>query len=490
MYYHLYEDLKLRSKGDVYIGVVGPVRTGKSTFISKFIDKFVLPNVTNAYDLNRCRDEMPQSADGVTIMTTEPKFIPSQSVGVNIDGVEFNVRLVDCVGFMVDGALGAIENDQPRMVKTPWSNTKIPLIEAASIGTKKVINEHSTFAIMLTSDGSFTDLKRSDYKNAEKRTIAELKKSKKPFVIVLNTANKNQQEVKVLKEKMEREYKKEVLTMDVLNMTEEDTKNILMQALNEFPIERIDVVFPPFLKALKIDDSIIVEITDELMRALNGVEKIGQFKKDVVLFENSEHFEPIIASNINMSNGVVEIQIVPKQGLFFEVLSTQCGQEIKSDYELVSVLKTLTDVKSKYDKIAAALNQVDETGYGVVVPSMDEMELMEPEIVKKNGSCAVKLKAKAPSLHIMKVDVETEVSPIMGGEKQSEDFANFLLKEFEENPTNIWQTNMFGKSLESLVNEGLNSKLTSMPENLQLKLRRTIGKIINQGKGGIICILL
>lgn len=486
----IYTDIVKRTNGDVYIGVVGPVRCGKSTFIQNFIKNFVLDNITNKHDRERAKDELPQASAGNMVMTTKPQFVPNEAVKVKINNTQMSVRLIDSVGFMVEGADGATDNGKPRLVKTPWSESEMTFAQAAIIGTEKVIKDHSTIAVAVTTDGSFGSIPRENFADAEKRTIQQLKETGKPFVVILNTSNPNSEETVALKNKLSKEYESPVVPMNVNELKKEDVDKIMTEILKEFPIEVVNIKMPKWLKPLSNDNPTIKEILDEINNALTGVNRIGEYETNKVLFENSNCFEPILNNNIELGTGEITFEIVPKEGLFYNVLSEQCGTDIHDDFELVNCLKDLTYAKKKYDKIRQALNNVDENGYGIVVPSMDEMELKEPEIVRQGGKCGVKLKASAPSLHIMKVDVETEVSPIMGGYEQSEDLAKYLLQEFENNPQGIWQTNMFGKSLESLVNEGINSKLNSMPANLQNKLRKTLGRIVNEGKGGILCILL
>ncbi len=486
----IYTDIAKRTNGDVYIGVVGPVRCGKSTFIQKFIQNFVLNNITNKHDRERANDELPQAGEGTIVMTTKPQFVPAEAVRVKIGNTAMSVRLIDCVGYMVEGALGAEENGKPRLVKTPWNKQPIPFVQAAVIGTEKVINEHSTIALAITTDGSFTNIPHKNYVEAEKRTVSQLRETGKPFVMILNTTNPTDEKTIALVNELKKEYSAPVLPINVNELKKEDVDNIMTEILNEFPLEVVNIKMPKWLKPLSPDNATIKEILDTVTNAINDVSKVGDYNGNKVLFENSESFEPILNSNIELGSGEVTFDIVPKEGLFYKVLSDQCGTEIKDDYELVNSLKDLTSAKLKYDKLASALNQVNETGYGIVIPSIDEMELKEPEIVRSGGRCGLKLKASAPSLHIMKVDVETEVQPIMGGYEQSEDLIKYLMQEYENNPQGIYKTNMFGKSLESLVNEGLNSKLTSMPVNLQNKLRKTLSRIVNEGKGGILCILL
>ncbi len=486
----IYSDIAMRTNGDVYIGVVGPVRCGKSTFIQKFIQNFVLQNITNKHDRTRANDELPQASEGTMVMTTKPQFVPNEAVKIKVGSTSMSVRLIDSVGFMVDGATGAYENDKPRLVKTPWSNEAIPFVQAAVIGTEKVIKEHSTIAIALTTDGSFTNIPRANYVDAEKRTIATLKQTGKPFVVVLNTVNPTDEQVLSLKESMQQEYSVPVIAMNVNELNKDSVDKIMTEILKEFPLEVVNIKMPKWLKPLSEDNATIKEILDTVSDAIGESLRVGEYNSNKVLFENSDNFEPILNSNIELGSGAVTFEIVPKNGLFYRVLSEQCGTEIKDDFELVNCLKDLTYAKHKFDKLSSALEQVNETGYGVVVPTLDELELKEPEIVRQGGRCGVRLKATAPSLHIMKVDVETEVSPIVGGYEQSEELVKHLMQQFESNPQEIYKTNMFGKTLESLVSDGLNTKLNSMPVNLQNKLRKTLSRIVNEGKGGILCILL
>ena len=484
----IYKDIATRSGGAVYIGVVGPVRCGKSTFINKCMEELVLPNIDDKYDLTRINDELPQSADGTMIMTTKPQFVPSEPAEVTIDNINFKLRMIDCVGYFVEGAIGAEENDKPRLVETPWSKERIPFKDAATLGTKRVISEHSNIAILMTTDGSFSDIARDSYAKVETKLVKELKQNKKPFVVVLNSSKPQDKETQKLKANLQEKYKVPVVCCDVYNLSKGDIDNIMTNVLTQFPLEVVSVKIPNYLRALPKNHAIIKEIVDTVVNGINNAQTIGE--GNVALFEGSENFEPILSSNIQMGQGEVMYEVVAKDNLFYKVLSVQCGCDIANDFELINYLKELTQAKIAYDKLKQALNQVEDTGYGIVVPSLEEMELMEPEIVRHGSRCGVKLKANAPSLHIMKVNVQTEVSPIMGGVQQSEEMAQYLLKEFENNPKGIWQTNMFGKSLESLVNEDLNNKLTAMPVALQNKLRKTLSRIVNEGKGGLLCILL
>lgn len=487
---NIYKDIAKRSNGDIYLGVVGPVRTGKSTFITNFVNKLVLPNIVNEYDRERNFDELPQSANGKMVMTTQPKFIPSQAVKINVSDVEMKVRLVDCVGYMVDGAKGGEDEDIPRMVKTPWSDEEMPFSEAAEIGTKKVITDHSTIAVMVTCDGSFSSLPRENYVKAEEEVVSELKKTNKPFCIVLNTTSVEAEETKKLAESLKDKYQAPVVPVDVLNLNETDVASIMEEVLKQFPIESIEVKLPKWMEALSFDDELIKEVIDQIKNLVDVDDKIGDFKLNGVLFENSENFEPLTDAKVKLDEGTINITIEPKPQLFYKVLSKQSGLDIVDDYALISYLKELTYAKSEFDKVKEALESVHETGYGVVYPKQDDIILEEPELTKQSGKYGVKIKAKAPSLHIMRVDVDAEVSPIVGTQNQSEDLIKFLKEEQENNPDGIWQTNLFGKSLQSLINDGVNSKITLMPQDAQRKMRKTLTRIVNEGKGGIICILL
>jgi len=485
----IYKEIAQRSGGDIYLGIVGPVRVGKSTFITNFVEKLILPNIANIHNKQRTIDELPQSATGKSVMTTQPKFVPNNAVKIKIEDTVMNLRLIDCVGYMVKGAV-VNDGDKPRMVKTPWSDMEMTFEEAGELGTKKVINEHSNIAILVTTDGSFTDIPRVNYADAEEKVVAELKASKKPFVIVVNSTNPTSKETENLRKSLQNKYECSVLAQDLLRLSEENIVEIFDSILKEFPINSIMVKMPQWLDALPFDHKLIQEIVAEIKLATEGVDKIGDFKLTKNLFTASENFEEVTGAKIILGEGNIAIDIEPKPQLFYKVLSEQCETEIVDDYHLISHIKELTYAKKQYDKIKVALDKVNETGYGVVFPTLTEMKLEDPEIVKQGSKFGVRLKASAPSLHIMRVDINTEVSPIVGTEQQSEELVKYLLAEFENDPQGIWETNMFGKSLHMLVNEGLNNKLSAMPVDAQKKMRKTLGRIINEGKGGIICILL
>ena len=489
--YQIYEDIQNRTNGDIYVGVVGPVRVGKSTFISEVMKKLVLPNIEDKNTRQRAIDELPQSADGKTVMTTQPRFVPNEAVKIAVaENVNLKVRLIDCVGYLVSGAMGTTENDKPRLVKTPWSQEEMPFEEAAEMGTRKVIEDHSTIGVVVTTDGSVTDIERANYIDAEEKVVAQMKECGKPFVIVLNCKAPSSNESKRLVQNLSEKYDAQVVAVNVAEMKETDVDRIFEKVLMEFPVKSVKVEMPKWLQALNFSNSIITEIAREIKNFANGIRKIGDAKRDSVVFSESECFEPITFSNVEMGEGVVRFTIIPKENLFYKVLSDECGFEIKDDYELVSYIKGLAVAKTEYDKLKDALDQVEETGYGIVVPSKDEYELQAPEVVKQGGRYGVKIKASAPSLHIIKVDVETEVTPLVGTEMQSQDLVEYLNEKFEAEPESIWETNLLGKSLSSLVDDNISAKIVMMPADAQRKMKKTLGRIINEGKGGVLCILL
>ena len=489
--FSIYEDIAKRTNGDIYIGVVGPVRCGKSTFITQFMQNLVVPNIKDKNSKERTIDELPQSADGKTIMTTQPRFIPNKAAEISVrDNVKMKVRMIDCVGYLVEGALGYEENQKVRLVKTPWTEEEIPFEEAAEIGTKKVIQEHSTIGIVMTTDGTITEIPRSSYIKAEERIVAEMTAQNKPFIIVLNSKIPKAEETKRLAKSLESKYEVPVLTLDVLKLDEKGIDDIFEKILLEFPIKSLKVQTPLWMQALPYDHPIITSLITEIKKFGEEANKIGQIDRTNAVFLDSEDFEPVVVSSIQMGEGKIYFNVTPKPGLFYKVLSDQCGFNITDDFYLISYIKQLSHAKKEYDKIKVALEEVKEKGYGVVMPNAEDMSLEDPEIVRQGSKFGVKLRASAPSLHIMSVDIETEVNPLVGSQAQSEELVKYLMSEFEQNPKDIWKTEMFGKSLSSLVNEGINAKLHTMPLEAQRKMRRTLSRIINEGKGGIICILL
>ena len=487
----LYQDIAKRTDGDIYVGVVGPVRTGKSTFIKKFMDLLVIPNIDNEYKKNRAKDELPQSAGGKTIMTTEPKFVPNEAIEITLDNqLKFKTRLVDCVGYLVDNAIGYLEDDMPRMVKTPWSEEEIPFETAAEIGTKKVIEEHSTIGVLVTTDGTITDIPREDYIKAEERVVAELKAINKPFVILLNSAEPNSDYTQELAKKLSQKYNNSVIPINCADLNLDDINNIFSKVLYEFPVNRIAIKFPKWIDGLSSSHPLKKQLLDEIKNAFSDVLVLKDISSCTSSISSTDIISKTNLENIQLGTGNVNIKIELKDELFYKILSEITGVQIDNEGDLFSIISTLSSTKQKYDKIAYALEEVNAKGYGIVTPSIDELVLEEPEMVKQGSRFGVKLKATAPSIHMIKTNVTTEVSPIVGSEKQSEELVNYLLSGFENDPKQIWESNIFGKSLHELVNEGLQTKLSKMPEDAQIKLQETLERIVNEGSGGLICIIL
>ena len=464
---------------------------GKSTFIKRFMDLLVIPNIDNEYKKERARDELPQSAGGRTIMTTEPKFIPNEAVEITIgDNLKLKTRLVDCVGYLVNNAIGYLEDDMPRMVKTPWFDDEIPFEQAAEIGTKKVIQEHSTIGILVTTDGSFTDIPREDYIDAEERVVKELKELNKPFIIVLNSNDPFSDYTKSLAQKLEDKYQTSVIPTNCSELDMEDINDIFGKILYEFPIEKIDIDFPKWVDGLNDSHWLKEELYSEIKDAFKDIKILKQVNDSVSKLQNTQIITKTIIDEIKLGDGSVHVSINLLDELFYKILTEISGVSINNEGDLFSTITSLANIKHEYDKISYALEQVKATGYGIVTPGIDELILDEPEIVKQGSRFGVKLKARAPSIHLIKAEIETEVSPLVGSEKQSEELVNYLLSEFENDPEKLWESNIFGKSLHSLVNEGLQNKLSRMPEDAQGKLQETLERIVNEGSGGLICIIL
>lgn len=488
--FDIYSDIAKRTNGDIYVGVVGPVRTGKSTFISRFMQSSILSNIANVYERERTIDEMPQSGSGRTVMTMQPKFVPNEAVTVNFSkDVSAKVRLVDCVGYGVEGATGFEDDGTPRMVKTPWSDEEMPFAEAAEIGTKKVILEHSTIAVLVTTDGSITGISRESYVPAEERVVGELKEAGKPFIIVLNSRDPENEQTASLAEELKEKYGVRVLALDVSKIGTEEIENIFKNILLEFPLKQINFTLPKWILALPYEDEFIQSVLEQVKTSTANVSKIGDYETLFDMFEENPDLKRLQVSGLNLSTGEVSFEIPVDANLFYKTLSKECGTEISDDYHLLTLVKELVKAKSEYDKIKTALDSVKETGYGVVSPSIDELVLNEPEIVTKNGNSSLKLKATAPSLHIMRVDVESEICPAVGSSSEGS-LVNYMLSEFENNKEELWNKNMFGKPFNELVKDSIDAKLAGLPEEVQGKMRKTLTKIVNERKGGVICILL
>jgi len=487
----IYKDIAARTGGDIYIGVVGPVRTGKSTFIKRFMDQLVLPNITEEYKRERANDELPQSSSGRTIMTTEPKFIPEKGVEIKIDeNAGMNVRLIDCVGYIVPSSLGYIEGDQPRMVKTPWYDEPIPFNMAAEIGTQKVITEHSTIGLVITTDGSISDIPRSEYAEAEERVINELKAINKPFIVLLNCMYPESDDSVKTAQQISEKHNVTVLPVNCIDLNESDIRMILSRILYEFPVHEIDLHFPKWINSLPIDHWLRSDITEKIRNAAENIKKIKDIRQFEYAFENCDNVDRAKIRTIDLGQGSATVKIHIKNSLFYKILAETTGIMIEDELELMSKIKELAEIKAEYMRVKNALDEVEATGYGIVMPSLEELKLEEPEIMKQGGRYGVRLKASAPSIHMMRADIMTEVSPIVGSEKQSEDLILYLLEQFEDDPVKIWESNIFGKSLHELVNEGLHTKLARMPMDARTRIQETIERVINDGCNGLVCIIL
>lgn len=488
---NIYQDIATRTGGDIYIGVVGPVRTGKSTFIKCFMDRMVIPNIENVYIRERAKDELPQSGSGKTIMTAEPKFVPEDAVRISLDNnTSFQVRLIDCVGFMVPGAIGQFEGENPRMVSTPWFEEQIPLAQAAEIGTQKVIREHSTIGLVVTTDGTVGEIPRSDYVEAEERIVRELQQIDKPFCILLNTKDPYAPEAEALRQQLEEKYHVSCIAVNCMELEKNDIEDILNTVLHEFPVKEYCFTLPDWVTNLTGDTGIRDSIYQQILASCGGIRHIRETEDRIALLKECEYVENAHISGIDLGAGTVDVTVRVPQSYLYQLLSRECGETITNEAQLLPLLTQLTSIRREYDRLAGALEQVQQTGYGIVMPTVDQLRFEEPEIVRSGGKYGVKLRASAPSIHLIRADIETEIAPVVGSEKQSEDLVHYLLSEFEDNPQEIWKSNIFGKSLSDLVNEGLNNKLYRMPDSARCKLQETLQRIINEGSGGLICIIL
>lgn len=488
---NIYQDISTRTGGNIYIGVVGPVRTGKSTFTKRFMDTLVIPNIDDDYRRARANDELPQSAAGRTIMTTEPKFIPEDAVEINLgDNVTLSVRMIDCVGYIVNSALGYIEEDAPRMVKTPWFDTEVPFDTAAEFGTRKVITDHSTIGLVITTDGSISDIPREDYIEAEERVVSELQEINKPFIILLNCFEPDNPHSQQLAANLAQKYMVPVIPISCLELDETEIKRILAQILFEFPIREIKVDIPSWVVSLPKEHWLRSSVFETVSSQAGRIEKLREVQQLAENICSNEYITESRLTALDMGGGSAHLSVSIESGLFFRVLSEQTGVEISDEKALLMMFSELSGKQSEYERIAKAYEDVMENGYGIVMPTMEELTLEEPRIIKQSGKYGVKLRASAPSVHMMRIETCAEVTPLVGSEQQSEELVKYLLHEFEEDPVKIWQSDIFGKSVNELVNEGLHNKLYRMPADARKKLTETVEKIINDGCNGLICIIL
>ena len=488
--FDVYSDIKARTGGEIYIGVVGPVRTGKSTFIKRFMELMVLPGMEDTHARERTRDELPQSSAGKTIMTTEPKFIPKEAAQISLgEGIDVKVRLIDCVGFMVEGAAGHIENDAERQVKTPWFDTEIPFTEAAELGTRKVITDHSTIGLVVTTDGSIGEIKRNSYVPAEEKTIKELKSLNKPFLILLNSLRPYSEETKNLAAQMEEKYGVQVVPVNCEQLKTEDIKGILEQILKEFPVTEIDFSIPKWMEILPRDHW----LKEAVIQAVRDMMKKTVHMRDVSRFlppENGEAVKRVRILSMKMDDGSVQADIEVDEGHYYRILSEYVGMPIEGEYQLMQTLRELASMQREYEKVAGAVGQVRMKGYGVVTPDRSEIVLDEPQLVRHGNKYGVKMKAQAPSINLIKAQIETEIAPIVGNEQQAEDLIRYIKENAGQSEDGVWNTNIFGKSIEQIVEDGIQAKVSQMTEDCQIKLQDTLQKIINDSSGGMICIII
>ncbi len=488
--FNVYEDISKRSGGDIYIGVVGPVRTGKSTLIKRFMTELVIPNAEDGNLKKVMIDELPQSASGRTVMTTEPKFIPAKAAAVRIENATANIRFADCVGFITEGANGFEEDGKPRLVNTPWSKKPLPFTQAAELGTEKVISDHSTIGVLVTCDGSIADIPREGYVKAEEHTAARLKQSGKPFVIVLNCVAPESGSSQKLRAELEEKYGVAVLALNCEKMDASALLSILKAVLFEFPVTSLDVDIPEWMRFLPPDSSAISEILERIKSASQSVSKMRDCKAFESMLSDCKYWKGDTSINLNLSDGRAHVAAYVNDGVFFEMLSEIASEQISDEYTLMRYVRGTSEAKRNYDKIKDAFECAQVNGYGIVQPDDGDMSLEAPEVVHRGGNVGIKLRATAPSYHIVKVDVKGEVSPIMGSASQSEGIVQGMMTGFENNPESMWDTNVFGKSLRGMVKEGLAGKVTCMHDDTKSKMRRAITRIVNEGKGGVICIIL
>ena len=484
------KDISERTGGDIYLGVVGAVRTGKSTFIKKCIENLVVPNIKDEYERKRCLDEIPQTAQGKTIMTIEPKFVPSNAVTINIEDFTANIRLVDCVGYVIDAAKGYEDENGPRMVRTPWYDEEIPFVEAAEIGTEKVIRDHSTIGIVVTTDGSIGEISRKEYVEAEKTVIDELKEIGKPFIVVLNSAHPNNPETVDLARNLKEEYNVPVMPISVIDMNEKEIYNILKEALYEFPVLSVNVNMPDWIACLSHKHPLKKEYIDKIKESVTSVDKVRDVDTIIDHFSNTENISNAYLSEVNAATGEVTINLEAPDGLYNKILNDIIGDEINSKAKLISLFQEFNETKEEYDQFKEALKMVKQTGYGTSFPTLKDMKLATPEIIKQGTRYGVKLKAVAPSIHMVRVDVESTFEPIIGSEMQSKELIDHLMKNYDTDPDSVWKSEIFGRSLDVIVQEGIRGKLSLMPDNIRHKLQTTLTKVVNKGSNNMIAIVI
>lgn len=489
--FDIFKDIAERTGGDIYIGVVGPVRTGKSTFIKRFMDLLVIPNIADPHERQRAIDALPQAAAGKTIMTTEPKFIPDDGIEITVrENLKLRVRMVDCVGYTVEGALGYQEESGPRMVMTPWFPNEIPFQEAAEVGTRKVISEHSTLGLVITTDGSITDIPRAGYIQAEERVVAELKELGKPFIVILNSTKPMAQETLALAAQLETAYDVSVVPLNCADLTVEDINLVLEQVLYEFPVKEVNINLPKWIEEIEPPHWLRVKFEQAIHEAASNVRRLRDVDRILQRLSGHELVDKVALTTMDMGSGVARIELTAKESLFLDFLEEMSGYTLEDKRDVIRMMKELVVAKREYDRFETAIREVNEVGYGLVAPGVNDLVFEEPELIRQGGRFGVKLKAKAPSYHLIRADVEAEVTPIIGTEKQTEELVKYLMEQFEDDPNKIWQSNLFGKPLSDLMREGITNKLHRMPANAQTRLQETIQRIVNEGSGGLICIII
>lgn len=485
----VFENIATRTNGDIYLGVVGPVRCGKSTFITKFMQQLAIPNIENSYEQQRVIDELPQSADGTAVMTTQPKFVPSRAVNIKVGDANMRVRMIDCVGYMIDGVSGLEEGGHIRNVKTPWSDVEMPFDQAAEIGTRKVIVDHSTIAVVVTTDGTITELPRENYVAAEAKVIFELKQYGKPFVVVVNSKEPKSEKCQKICQEIREKFNVQVLGLDLDNLGTEDISAIFDGVLADFPVTGFKVNMPKWLQVMPANHAVIIDAVERLRRYTKTVRRISDNNPATICAE-SPYFSAVETSEIDVATGTIVYNLVPKNDLYFKLISKESGLNIENEQHLMAYIQKAAGKAKEYDKLKDAIDDAETKGYGVVVPTLDSYKLDTPRLYRHGRNYGLKLRATAPSLHIIKVDVGTEVTPTIGTQEQSKEMLEFLEREYQTNKEAVWQTPIFGKSLDEIMQEGVGAKIANMPANAMKQMKRTIGKVVNNGKGGIICILL